>query len=227
MAALYCSTFAQKNQIEGSGNVTTQSRTISSFKKIELDGVFKVQLKQGGEDAVQVEADDNLQDLITVSVANETLKVGMKKKINFKKSKKMIVHITFKDINEINNKLVGHLSGIGAITLDKLKYTSNAVGHTELDLKVTDLEMNLSSVGHTNLEGKVTTCNFTNSAVGNFDGSELVVENMKLNNSAVGNTTINAQNLNLKNSAIGKLTNKNKTAKKEASKANDDDDDTP
>jgi hypothetical protein len=221
MAALYCSTFAQKNQIEGSGNVTKQSRTITSFKKIELDGVFKVQLKQGNEEGIAVEADDNLQELITVSVENEILKIGMKKKINFRKSKKMIVHVTFKNIDEINNKMVGHLTGEGAIKLDKLKYTSSAVGHTELDLTVSDLDMNLTSVGHTTLEGKVTTCNFTNSAVGNFDGGELVVDNMKLKNSAVGNTIVNAQNLNVKNSAMGKLMNKNKSAKKETTKADD------
>ncbi len=227
MAALYCSTFAQKNQIEGSGNVNTQNRTINSFKKIELDGIFKVQLKQGNEETVQVETDDNLQDLVTVTVTNEILKVSMKKKMNFRNSKKMIVHISFKNIDEINNKLVGHVNGEGTLTLEKLKYISNAVGHTELDLKVTNLDMDLSTVGHTTLSGKVATCNFVNSSVGNFDGGELVVDNMKLKNNAVGKTTINAQNLGLKNSAIGKLTNKNKSAKKETSKADDDDDDTP
>jgi Putative auto-transporter adhesin, head GIN domain len=207
--------FAQNNVV-GSGNVTTENRTISSFNKIKLDGVANVFLKQSGEESVKVEADDNLQELIIVEVKDNVLHVKMRKNSNFKKSKKMVVYISFKNIDELHNSLVGNLESDGAIKLDKLKYISSAVGKSSMHIEVENLDMNISAVGNTELEGKAKNCSFVNSAVGNFDGADLEVETIKLRNSAVGNTTYNAKNADVKNSAIGKTKNKNKNAAKAA-----------
>jgi Putative auto-transporter adhesin, head GIN domain len=205
--------FAQRNQ-SGSGTVTAESRPVTSFNKIIAAGVFKVILKQTGTESVTVETDDNLQKLVLVEVSGETLTLTMKKNSNFRNSTKMNVYVTLKNITELNNSMVGNLSSDGVLKTDNFKYTSSAVGGCDISVDVTKLDLNISAVGKTEITGKATNCKFINSAVGSFEGSDLIVENMKLNNSAVGRTTVNAQNLDLKNSAVGKTINKNKTASK-------------
>jgi hypothetical protein len=198
-----------QNRKTGSGHVTTENRPVSSFNTIDANGVFKVVLKQGTEESVFVETDDNLQELVQVHVENNTLKLDMKKNSNFGKATKMTVTVNFKSVDAIKNNLVGSLSSNGPIHSGKLKYTSAAVGNTELSLDVSDLDLSLNAVGATLITGTATNCNFTNSAVGSFDGDQFIVESMKLKNNAVGSTSVNAKNLELDNNGVGKITNKN------------------
>ncbi len=198
----------------GNGNVTIENRAVSFFYNLNTSGVFKVVLQPGETESVKVETDENLQELIIVDVKNETLYLSMKKNSNFRNATKMTIYVTFKNLVEVKNSMVGNLSTNGVIKQDKLKYTSSAVGASNLEIEVNELDLNISAVGKTEITGKATNCKFVNSAIGSFDGSELIVENMKLKNSAVGSTSVNAQNLDLKNSAVGKTTNKNKNASK-------------
>jgi hypothetical protein len=198
-----------QNRKTGSGHVTTENRAVSGFNNIDANGVFKVVLKQGTEESVIVETDDNLQELIQVRVENNTLQLGMKKNSSFGKATKMTVTVNFKSVNAIKNNLVGSLVSDGTIHAEKLKYSSAAVGKTELNLDVSDLDLSLEAVGSTVITGKATNCNFTNTAVGSFDGDDFKVENMKLKNNAVGSTAVNAKNLELDNNGVGKITNKN------------------
>ena len=55
-----------KVKIQGSGKLITRNVTVSSFDKIDFEGVFNVILKQGGKEDLKIEADDNLQDLFEV-----------------------------------------------------------------------------------------------------------------------------------------------------------------
>jgi hypothetical protein len=206
MASIICSNTACK-QKTGSGKVTTQSRAVNGFNKIKLAGVFKVILRQDNIDAVKVETDDNLQPYVEVMVNNQTLLIRMKENTSITKATKMIVYVSFKNINEIQNKMVGNLVSDGTINADKLTYISTAVGGTNLALAVNNLDMNISAVGNTTLTGKAITCNFVNSAVGNFDGKELLIDNLTIKNTAVGNTYYNALTEKVDNNAVGKMTN--------------------
>ena len=63
--------------IEGSGNITTETRTIAEdFKKIVVDSDIEVIVEQADNKSIVVKTDDNLQKLITVKVENGVLKVS-------------------------------------------------------------------------------------------------------------------------------------------------------
>ncbi|TVZ27593.1 putative autotransporter adhesin-like protein [Gillisia sp. Hel_I_86] len=85
---------AQKS-VKGSRNVTTEQTEINSFTAIELDGEFKVGLLNGNRFMVEVEADDNLHDLIQIEVVNNVLYIKPSTKISNSKSQKL--KITFAD----------------------------------------------------------------------------------------------------------------------------------
>lgn len=85
---------AQKN-VKGSRNVTTEQNDINSFTSIELDGEFEVGLLKGSRSMVEVEADDNLHELIQIEVVNNVLYIKPSTKIS--NSKKQKLTITFND----------------------------------------------------------------------------------------------------------------------------------
>jgi len=80
--------------ITGSGNVTSQTREVAAFDKIEVSSGLICEVVQSDKTSVVVEADDNLQAGITTTVVNGTLQI---KSIynNYKnvKSRKVIVQL--------------------------------------------------------------------------------------------------------------------------------------
>lgn len=205
LLALSC-TNAQRGT-SGSGTVISETRTTQAFTKVKADGVFNVILQQGTSNSVVVETDDNLQALITVTITNGNLTLGMKSNSNFRNSKKMNVYVTFTTIESIENNMVGKLTSKGNITCDKLYFNNKAVGNTQLALSVKQMIITNSSVGKTTLTGTADYCIIENKAVGNLEAEEFRVNKMKLTNKAVGNTKVNATSLDLTDDAVGKTTN--------------------
>lgn len=204
---------AQENSRDYEGDkskVVTKEVSVGDFDAINLSGVMNVYLTQGDKISVKVEADEKVQDKVSVTTEGKTLYVKTKKG-NLSNVKKMNVYITFTSIAEIQNRLVGNLKGETAIKETALRYKSSAVGNTHLQLDVTDLKIDISAVGNTELNGKVTNCRLNNSSVGNIRAGNLIVDNMDLTSSAIGNLEYHAKNtVALKSNGIGKITNKQK-----------------
>ncbi len=206
--SLVSCTLAQRG-IKGSGNIITENRTVSDFNKLELSGVFNVVITQGNENKVSVETDDNLQELVIIENNGSTLVAKNKRGSRFKKSTKMIVYITYKNLTDIKNSLVGNLSSSNLLAQPNFNYKSSAVGNADLKLEVNTLNIDISAVGNTRIEGKATNCDLNNSSVGNYMAGDLIVEDMTLHNTAVGNTTYHAKKVSKRTgSPVGKSTNK-------------------
>src|SRR2546423_10295714 len=83
-----------KTKIEGSGNVVTRDVTVQSFDALTASGVFNVVLKQGSNESLKIEAEDNLQNLFEVKNEGSSLIVQMKRDSHFSNKKKIVVYIT-------------------------------------------------------------------------------------------------------------------------------------
>jgi putative autotransporter adhesin-like protein len=93
LAALACSTITTgMNQVTGSGNLITETRTVGLFTSIELDGSADVKVTLGTTQSVTVEADDNIVSLIETTVTNGKLIIGTKSLTNI--TSKDGVHVT-------------------------------------------------------------------------------------------------------------------------------------
>lgn len=191
----------------GNGNVVTQNRTVSSFDKISIEGVFPVELSQDGNaEFVKVEADENLQDYITVTNEGDKLVVKMKKEAKIHKSKKMKVYINIIKLSELNFKSVGSLKTVNQLKLDTLELNSESIGKLELDIDAAFLRANLSSVGSSVMKGKVTEVRINNKSVGTLSAYDLKAGTMKIHNTAIGTTEVYADSaFYIRSSAIGML----------------------
>jgi hypothetical protein len=203
----------------GNGHVVTQNRTISSFNKISIEGVFPVDLSQDGNaEAVKVEADENLQDYITVENNGNELVVKLKDEASIHASKKMKVYINIKKLSELNFKSVGSLTTTNQLKLDSLELNSESVGKLCLDIDATFLRANLSSVGATTLKGRVTEVCINNKSVGTLSAYNLKAGTLKIHNTAIGTAEVYADSaFYIRSSAIGTLYYKGSGVVKELS----------
>ena len=69
--------FAQKkDKIKGSKIVTIEQKQIESFTGIEVNDNIEVMLISGSECGIEIEADDNLHDVIDFSLSGSTLRIA-------------------------------------------------------------------------------------------------------------------------------------------------------
>ena len=61
------------NTIDGDGNVVTEERNVNTFNKIDISGHFEVFIKQGKQENVEIETDQNLLQLIETETKKEVL----------------------------------------------------------------------------------------------------------------------------------------------------------
>lgn len=199
----------KRTEIVGSGNVITRDVAVNSFSQLNVSGVFNVILAQGSKEAVKIEAEDNLQELVQVNGEGSTLTVSMKKDVNIKHSKKMNVYITFKQLKGLDLKTVGNVTTTGTLNFDDLQFNNKSVGNVTLKLSARSVNLENKSVGNLDLEGKADNAVVKNKSVGNFNAANFVVQTMDIDNNGIGNAEVNAEkNLKLKSSGLGKVKNK-------------------
>ena len=95
----------------GSGNVITQTRSVSEVHAIKVDYPAEVIVKQGDKQSVQVEAEDNLLKDLKTKVSNDTLEIFYQSNdgSHVNPTKPVIITIMVKDLKELDLTSAGEV----------------------------------------------------------------------------------------------------------------------
>ena len=207
---------AQK--ISGNGNVVKQDRPVEPFSAIEVGGVLSVHLEQGDTEALSVEADENLLDLIETEVRGNTLVVGLKKGIELKKAEQKDVYITLRQISQLEIGGVVHVESTTPITAEDFDLEVGGVSSTSLELRCDRLQVEADMVGSLELRGEVGEATIRNGGVGTLQAFDLQVDKLTIKNSGVGSAEVQARNeISISSSGIGSVRYKGDAVVKELS----------
>ena len=208
----------ERTTIEPSGNIITKDVSVKSFDAIEAQGLYELILSQGDKESVKIEADDNLMDLFSVTNDGSSLVINMPKlkdkNINFKNKKddkklRLKVYVTFKKLKSLDIGVIGNVRSETMVKADAFNLESKNVGNVDLQLTTDKLTVKNKGVGNITLRGNAKDADVTNAGVGQFDGSDLVVQTMHINNSGVGSADVNVEkDITIKQSFLGKVNNK-------------------
>jgi hypothetical protein len=157
---------------QGSGNVISEDRTVSSFDRLDLSGIGEVTLVQGDKEALTINAEDNVIKHITTEVRGGTLFIGFDRKTIIP-SKPVKFTLTMRTIHGIETTGVSNLLA-DVIKTDQLDVGISGTGNIEIQSLTADhLSINVSGAGSLSAEGKVSSQKITLSGAGNFDGEDL------------------------------------------------------
>jgi hypothetical protein len=213
---------AQKNEkIEGNGKVVTRDIAVRSFDGLKASGIYELKLSQGDKESVRIEADENLQDYFSVSNNGSTLVIDMDKlkNKNLNGRNTLRVFVTFKNLKELDLKMVGNTASEKNLSFSDLKIQNKSVGNLDLKLTANKLSMENKSVGNVTLAGKAENAVFENQGVGSLRAGELVVQTIDIENEGVGSAEVNAvKELKVKESRISKVTNRGAAQAKKSGK---------
>lgn len=126
--------FAQsKEKIKGTKTVTIAPREIKAFENLEVDDNIEVFLVKGDNNALEIEADENLHEIIESTINAGTLRLSTTK--NATSYKKLSVKITYtNDLKLVTAKNEVTINALSEIDLDNI--TFKTYDYTKLFLNV-------------------------------------------------------------------------------------------
>jgi hypothetical protein len=160
------------NSVAGSGQVITESRKVSDFQSVALDGNGELTIEQTGKESLTITADDNLLPLLTSDVNGTQLVLGTQARTSVSPSKPIVYKLEVGKLVEIavtgNAVIVAN-----GIVSDQLKI--EASGSTKMTLSGQAERQEISIAGS-----------------GDYQASELKSKDVRITITGSGNAVIAA-----------------------------------
>ncbi len=169
---------------KGSGHIIGEDRSVDDFSSVEATAVIDIVLKQGEQNAVRIEADDNLIAKVKTEVSGGRLEISMPD--NFRLGKSSIkAFLTVKTLDELEVTGVSQVSCDGPLALDRFK-------------------LNFTGVGGVKLQGTCNDATIHSTGVGDVEAADFVCKNLEVENTGTGDVRCRADGeLSIENSGVG------------------------
>ena len=175
--------------IHGNGNVLKETRTVSSFKGIEVSGAFDILIRQGAVEEVVIESDANLLPVIVTEVKENILHIDTKKEVSHVTTMK--VYITVKHLSSIDASGAVDIRTDGKLSGQELSLDASGATDTKLELAYQKLKLDCSGASKIRLSGYSNQAKLDLSGASDIFGYDLLVENYDIEISGAGNAQIN------------------------------------
>jgi len=160
----------------GSGNVKSESRSVSGFNHVIVDGVGTLNITQGGSESLTIQAEDNLLPLLDSNVSGGTLEIGPTPNAQVIPTKPIEYDLTVKQLQGVE---VTGATDVKASSLDadQLNLTVTGASHMNLGRVTTgSLTVDVTGSGEVDLSGQAPKQTITISGSGKYLASNLASE---------------------------------------------------
>jgi Putative auto-transporter adhesin, head GIN domain len=164
----------------GSGQVTSETRQVSGFSKVELSGSGQLTIEQTGTESLTISAEDNVLPKLSSQVSGDTLVLGSNSNAKIIPTKPITYSLTVKNLTGLA------VSGSGSVTLSKLAtaaLSTNITGSGSITASGTADDQNLKISGSgryqaEQLTSKTVTVDISGSGVASVYASDVLDVNI-------------------------------------------------
>lgn len=188
-----CQIFPWFSVVRGSGTLTTESRPVSGFNAVRLDGAGRLVITQGANETLEIRADDNLIGNLTSEVQGNTLVLGTQEgswRRTILPSQPVVYTLTVTNLTRLT------LNGAADLEIQSLEAESfdldiNGAGNFNIqDLSVGKLSVNLTGTGSVSVNGVATEQAVTIDGAGNYQAGNLQTMNTIIQINGLGSGTV-------------------------------------
>jgi hypothetical protein len=181
--------------VRGSGNVITETRQVSGFSALRLDGAGRLVITQGTTENLEIQAEDNLIGELTSEVQDNTLVLGYQQqpwRKTILPTQPIIYNLTVTDLTKLT------LNGAGDIDIRSLETGSLVIdinGAGQIDIKeiiADQLTVNFAGTGSVTVSGVVSDQVVILDGAGNYQAGDLQSRSTSIEINGLGNGTVYA-----------------------------------
>ncbi len=179
-----------RENIYGSGRVVTEERQVDRFSELTIEGPVEVQVKQGQQLPLKIEAEDNVMRLIETQVSGGSLRVKIRNGVNLKRVKPIHVYVQSEQYKKIIFSGSGSLTGPDTIKAAGFTYEINGSADADLKLDANEVRMYVNGSGNLRLEGRSNAYFSEINGSGNLAGRDFQAASADMNVNGSGEQTI-------------------------------------
>jgi hypothetical protein len=193
------------NKVNGNGNVITENRDLTrDFDRVKGSAGLEVILKEGSEQKVVVEADENLMAIIETYVEDGMLRISVDGNIGRSSSKK--IYVTYTTLNEVRASSGSHVIVEDEIKSEDLTLDASSGGMLEASVFSKKLYLEASSGAHIEVSGKAKELRTKASSGGYINAENVFSATANAKASSGGHIKVNVKNtLEAKASSGGQI----------------------
>jgi hypothetical protein len=188
-----CQVFPWFSVVRGSGTLTTESRPVSGFNAVQLDGAGRLVITQGTSESLEIQADDNLIGNLTSEVQGNTLILGYREQSwrrTILPSRPVVYTLTVTNLTQLTLNGAGDLE-ILSLETDSFDLAINGAGNIGIkDLSAGKLSVNLAGTGSVTVTGMVAEQSVSLDGAGNYQAGDLQTYNTAIEINGLGNGVV-------------------------------------
>lgn len=185
-----CGLPLRNTNIQGSGRVVTDDRTVSNFNSISLEGIGDLEIVQGDVESLTIEAEDNIIGKIESYVSGSTLHISFERFINIIPTSGITYTLTVKDLSRVEVSGYGDVY-MASLTTDRLEVEVSGGGRVKIEnLTAASLDVELSGVGDFDIAGVVEEQEITLSGAGSYKAADLQSKIVEIDISGAGSAQV-------------------------------------
>lgn len=189
VALTACTTTINFGGIRGSGDMTTETRDVSGFTRIVLEGSGAVEVEVTGTESLTIEAEDNLISHITSEVGNGTLTLGTDASIS--PTREIVYSVSVAALDGITIEGSGNVTTENVET-DLFEAAISGSGMITMDaIAVQTFDASISGSGRVEVSGTSSELTVSIPGSGTFEGSDLEAEGGIVEISGSGHAVVN------------------------------------
>jgi len=168
LLVLFASTISlaqKKDKIKGSKIITHTIKEVENFQNIEIEDNVEIYLVKADTPSIEIEADDNLHDVVNFSVTGNTLRITTLKTVS--SAKKFDLRINYATtLKLITVKNEAKLHALNALQLDSItiKNFDNSASYLNVNSNSFTLILNDKSEAEINVKSQNTTLELSKNA---------------------------------------------------------------
>jgi hypothetical protein len=194
--------FCACNNINGSGNITSENRNVDQFDGVQTSGSIDIEVTEGDQVSVKVKADDNVLPYIITDTDNGLLQVYFKEHTSFN-NVNVKVYATAPHLKRLFVKGSGNITSNNTIKNNRSIATKvSGSGDINVTVDAPEIKAEISGSGNLSLQGRCKNFEGSVSGSGNLNCKNLLSENATVSIFGSGNAHVFAS-VNLKASTTG------------------------
>ncbi len=174
--------------VTGHGNVVTKERKTDSFTGLKVSSGIDVYLKQGNNETVSVEADENLHEYILTEVRGGVLNVYSD--YNIREAERKRVYVTMKEVHSVKTTSAGDVFGVTPINSDRLELSASSAGDIKLEVHAKNTNIDISSSGDITISGETDMLRANLSSAGDLNAFDLKAREADVSVSSAGDADV-------------------------------------
>lgn len=191
LSALACVNSIDIRTVRGSGEVIEEQRVVEDFSSVNLAGLGHLYIELGQEEALTIEAEDNLIGYIETEVKGQELVISIQDDINIQPEEPIRYYLTVVSLDEVVVSGLGDVE-VPELDVDRFKVLISGAGDIDIDALTADsFEVVISGLGDLNVaDGVVDTQEILISGGGSYSASRMESSAAEVTISGLGSANL-------------------------------------